>query len=75
MKDQGEVIRKIIDTTYDIGYKHGLAAYAHMKDGTTYVGTAGIKLKEAIADAKNTYNYALPSADSTLRALIDKIEL
>jgi hypothetical protein len=42
---------------YDQGYIDGLTAYAHMKDGTTYVGTTGRTLKDAVANRKETYNY------------------
>lgn len=37
-----------IQAYYD-GIKEGIWMYAHMKDGTYYVGTTGKTLKEALA--------------------------
>lgn len=53
-----EELSKIISEIYHDGYMHGLVTYAHMKDGTYYVGTIGRTLKKAMDDdPKNGFNY------------------
>ncbi len=48
---------------YRAGFADGVAAYAHMKSGVSYVGTTGRTLKEAIANVEQTWNYRPPEAD------------
>lgn len=45
---------------YDVGYKDGLAAYAHWNDGIQYVGTNGRTLDDATRDRASTFNYKMP---------------
>lgn len=43
---------------YHRGFLDGLAAYAHSKDGAHYVGMTGKTLREAGAQAAETWNYS-----------------
>lgn len=45
---------------YDEGFKDGLKAFAHWKDGIEYVGTTGWTLKKAIEKLSSTWNYYPP---------------
>ena len=42
-----------LQEAYVRGLCDGLAAYAHMKDGTYYVGTTGKTLRQAVKDARS----------------------
>ena len=46
---------------YHKGFVDGLTAYAHWKNGDQLVGTLGYKLKDAIAQAEDTWSWAPPS--------------
>lgn len=45
---------------YTAGFKHGLATYAHWKNGTQYVGTCGTTLKEALTHVTEQHNFLPP---------------
>ena len=48
---------------YAQGFKDGLCTYAWWKNGVQMVGTCGGKLKEAIEDAHEAWNYHPPQED------------
>lgn len=48
---------------YKRGFMDGLEAYAHMKDGVSYVGTTGRALKQAQEQVEKTWNYNPPKED------------
>lgn len=47
-----ECYKTMLDKEYARGIADGLEMYAWMKDGTTYVGTTGTTLKEALSKVK-----------------------
>ena len=42
---------------YDEGYKDGMRAYAHWREGKMYVGTTGTSLSEALKSRRENWNY------------------
>ena len=42
---------------YELGFRDGLETYRWMKDGTTWVGTCGTKLKDAVNRITKHWNY------------------
>lgn len=54
-KDMNEV-----EMAYHMGFIAGLTTYAWWKDGVQQVGTTGTTLKQAIAKASESWNYAPP---------------
>lgn len=46
---------------YRQGYLDGLEAFAHMKDGVTYVGTSGYTLKRAKEEPHKLWNWNPPA--------------
>lgn len=55
---QEQISRNEIDAFYS-GLREGVYMYAHMKNGTYYVGTTGRTLKEAYNDIEKERNRAL----------------
>ena len=49
-----------IKEAYKQGYLDGIEAYAHWKDGTVFVGTAGRKLKDAKEKAEDDWHFMPP---------------
>lgn len=48
---------------YDEGYKDGLTAFAHWKNGKQYVGTSGSLLSQAIRNRRQIWNYKPPKRE------------
>lgn len=53
--------RHLARAMYDKGYQDALHCFAHWKDGEQYVGTCGLKLKDAIADRHSLHTYNPPN--------------
>jgi len=49
---------------YQQGFEDGIIAYAHIKNGITYVGTVGRLQSEALKRVKETWNYKPPVKDN-----------
>lgn len=49
-----------VEMAYHIGFLHGLATYAINRDGQQFVGSCGKTLREAQADAQQSWNYSPP---------------
>lgn len=45
---------------YDLGYRDGLTAYSHWKDGQQWVGTTPTRLDQAIQGRRENWNYRPP---------------
>ena len=56
---------------YDKGYRDGLAAFAHWKDGVQYVGTCGTTLHEALLTMANHEAYQPPKPSGLIAAAPD----
>lgn len=49
---------------YRNGFRDGVAAYAYMTNGISYVGTTGRTLKAALESIEKTWNYSPPEKGS-----------
>jgi len=48
---------------YTDGYKDGLYAFAHWKDGVQYVGTCGTLLNEVLDNPERVFNFNPPGEE------------
>ena len=46
------------NAAYKQGFIDGITAYAYQNNGTSYVGTTGRTLENAILEVEQTWNYA-----------------
>lgn len=54
----GVILQAVIDSAYDTGFGDGVTCYALKKDGTSYVGTTGRTLVDAILYRKQSHSYS-----------------
>ena len=50
-------LEAIVKAAYERGFVDGLACFAFMKDGVTYVGTTGHTLKSAVENRNTLWNF------------------
>ena len=64
------------NSAYKQGFIDGIKAYAYQNNGTSYVGTTGRTLGNAILEVEQTWNYApSPTEVAKLRGQYETITL
>lgn len=55
-----EELNDLIKRVYRRGFAHGLGTFAWFKNGTQFVGTCGVTLREALGDMESLAEYDPP---------------